>query len=395
MESVQFVVVGCGPAGGVAAREAARAGIETLVLEKDPVVGARRVCAAGLRPDFLAEFDLPRSIVHCDPMTIAMYTPARRHTLRFGPMHTTTREELDGTIADLARSEGAQIRTNALFRGLRSEGETTIVEYADTRSGSRRAVRAQHVFLAPGSVARLEDDPRFAYSRWEAGLVTCLQYRLYLERPARATAYETLEMYYYRGLCGRPVMGWMFPKRDHLTVGLGITAKISGAELRCELDSFVKTVEARLFPNVPYRVRVEGNLLYGGAPRPRIATDRVMVGGTAAGMVDATTGEGIYEAASSGRIAAAAVADTVRGRRRSAGRRYEREVKSGFYGRLRDRYLLMNFLERKPRRFDALFGQVAANARFAALIQRDRDNYTLREWAYLYSQMALFTLRAV
>ena len=235
----------------------------------------------------------------------------------------------------------------------------------------------------------------FAYPRWEAGLVTCLQYRLYLERAARATAYETLEMYYYRGLCGRPVMGWMFPKRDHLTVGLGITAKISGAELRRELDSFVKTIEARLFPNVPYRVRVEGNLLYGGAPRPRIATDRVMVGGTAAGMVDATTGEGIYEAASSGRIAAAAVADTARGRRRSAGRRYEREVKSGFYGRLRDRYLLMNFLERKPQRFDALFGQISDNARFAALIQRDRDNYTLREWAYLYSQMALFTLRAV
>ena len=50
MEEVEFLVVGCGPAGGIAAREAARSGVETLVLERDPVVGERRVCAAGLRP---------------------------------------------------------------------------------------------------------------------------------------------------------------------------------------------------------------------------------------------------------------------------------------------------------------------------------------------------------
>jgi flavin-dependent dehydrogenase len=46
MQEVDFVVVGCGPAGGTAAREAARSGVETLVLERDPVIGAKRVCAA-------------------------------------------------------------------------------------------------------------------------------------------------------------------------------------------------------------------------------------------------------------------------------------------------------------------------------------------------------------
>ncbi|MGD1067708.1 MAG: FAD-dependent oxidoreductase, partial [Vulcanimicrobiaceae bacterium] len=46
MESTEFLVVGCGPAGGIAAREAARRGVETLVLERDPEVGVKRVCAA-------------------------------------------------------------------------------------------------------------------------------------------------------------------------------------------------------------------------------------------------------------------------------------------------------------------------------------------------------------
>ncbi|MDQ2907987.1 MAG: FAD-dependent oxidoreductase, partial [Candidatus Eremiobacteraeota bacterium] len=41
MQEAEFVVVGCGPAGGVAAREAARAGVETVVLERDPIVGPK------------------------------------------------------------------------------------------------------------------------------------------------------------------------------------------------------------------------------------------------------------------------------------------------------------------------------------------------------------------
>jgi flavin-dependent dehydrogenase len=104
MEDVEFLVVGCGPAGGTAAR----AGIETLVLERDAVVGAKRVCAAGLRPGVCEEFSLPRSIVHCDTPTIALHSDnGRRYDFPVGPAHTTTREELDGAIGELARGESA------------------------------------------------------------------------------------------------------------------------------------------------------------------------------------------------------------------------------------------------------------------------------------------------
>jgi flavin-dependent dehydrogenase len=396
MQEVEFLVVGCGPAGGTAAREAARSGVETLVLERDPVVGTKRVCAAGLRPGFCDDFNLPRSIVHCDTPTLTMRgLSGKPYVFDVGTAHTTTREELDGTIAALARSEGAQIVTSTLYRGYVRDGDRTVVEYADLTSGERKKVRAKSVLLAQGSSARFERGTTLDYDEWQAGLITCYQYRVYLERPAIDETYAMLEMHYYLTESGRNVIAWMFPKRDHLSIGLGVAGKCSGKELRAELDAFLPTVAERLFPGVGYTIREEGNLLYGGAPRPHISDGDVMVAGTAAGLVDATTGEGIHEAATSGRLAAAAVVAAKRGRTNAPAQQYERDLKGVFYGRLRHRHKLMTFLERRPMRFDVLFEHLARTPRFASMLQRDRNDYSLGEWVYLYAQAALFSVRAL
>jgi len=396
METTELLIVGCGPAVATAAREAARAGVETLVLERDTVVGRKRVCAAGLRPGFCETFDVPRAIVHCDTPRLAFFDAAGgEYEVAFGPGHTTTREELDSTLAELATREGAAVRTQSLFRTIRRDGGRFVAEYADLARGARRSVTAHHVFLAPGATARLEEPSfgRVAMADWRDGLLTTLQYRVYLEDRAAAIAYRTLELHYYTACDGRQIVGWMFPKRDHLAIGLGVMGKIRADALRAELDSFTERVRARLYPHAGVRaVKTEGHLLYGGMPRPNVSDDGLLVGGTAAGLVDATNGEGIFEAAMSGRFAADAVVHARRhGEHASA--RYASLVSTRFRRRLLHRVQIMHYLERHPSRFARLFEQLARTPRLAEVLLKEDCERTMSDRFYLYLQALYFGLR--
>jgi geranylgeranyl reductase len=296
-------------------------------------------------------------------------------------------------MARLAADAGAEIRTQALFRSVDFSGGRAVVEYADLDSGRRRTVRGRHVFFASGATSRFESPVfgRLAMQRWSDGLMTTLQHRVYLTRPALPIAYQTLEMHYYTGSDGRQIIGWMFPKRDHLAIGLGVLGKVGGARLRVELESLVRRICLRLRADVR-EIKQEGSLLYGGTPRSEFGDGSLLVGGTAAGLVDATNGEGIFEAAMSGRIAADCVV-----RERSGGElaatRFARLLRRRFSRRLKHRVTLMRYLEQRPRRFRLLFEQLARTPRLAAVLQTEDHERTMTDRLYLYTQALQFGMR--
>ena len=104
--------------------------------------------------------------------------------------------------------------------------------------------------------------------------------------------------------------GWVFPKYDHVAVGTGTVinktaikqyqqATRDRAGVKCAGGSIIR-VEAHPIPE---------------HPRPRRCANRVALVGDAAGYVTKCSGEGIYFAAKSGRMAAEAIVEGTEGGR--------------------------------------------------------------------------------
>merc|ERR1712054_491399 len=96
--------------------------------------------------------------------------------------------------------------------------------------------------------------------------------------------------------------GWVFPKYDHVAVGTGTVVNKTSikqyqaairdrSQSKCEGGKIIR-VEAHPIPE---------------HPRPNRCKDRVALVGDAAGYVTKCSGEGIYFAAKSGRMAAQAI----------------------------------------------------------------------------------------
>lgn len=103
--------------------------------------------------------------------------------------------------------------------------------------------------------------------------------------------------------------GWIFPKGDHLSVGIGsFTRQVKG--LRRYFDTFCHGLGLE----VPANLRCRGAVIpAAGGQGGVFHTQRALLVGDAAGLVDPFSGEGIYYALRSGRLAAEVISSVTGG----------------------------------------------------------------------------------
>lgn len=114
--------------------------------------------------------------------------------------------------------------------------------------------------------------------------------------------YEELAEMYVGDDISPDFYGWVFPKYDHVGVGTGTVINKAG------IKKYQNAIRARAAD------RLEGGTLLKVEahpipehPRPRRVVGKVALVGDAAGYVTKCSGEGIYFAAKSGRMAAEAI----------------------------------------------------------------------------------------
>jgi geranylgeranyl reductase family protein len=293
MERFDVLVVGAGPSGSATAIHLARAGASVLLVDK-----ARfprdKPCGGGLTGRALRHVpcDVEPVVEHVvDRMVVRVaYGPkvARRSPQPL--IRMTQRRRLDLHLAKEAALAGA------VFRDGVAVGELAIGDAEIEAQFEGEPVRASYLVGADGAngvVARA--------AGLGEGIVrgVALEGNVSWSDLVRAPYDETawVEIGVVPG-----GYGWVFPKGDHANLGVGGWMS-EGPKLRAQLDRLVRVHGAD-----PSRLEeVRGHRLPMRKLGAAAARGRVLLVGDAAGLVDPLSGDGIYEAFVSAKLAAEAI----------------------------------------------------------------------------------------
>jgi geranylgeranyl reductase family protein len=293
MERFDVLVVGAGPAGSATAMHLARGGANVLLADR-----ARfprdKPCGGGLTGRALrhAPCDVSPVVEHVVDCMVLRLGYRRRFARRSDPplIEMTQRRRLDAHLAEQAAGVGVDLRDGVRVEGLTFEASRVTARVEGATIAASFLVGADG---ANGIVARA------------AGLGDGIVCGVALEGNA---AWGTLDPVPYEGTAWVELgvvpggYGWVFPKGDHGNVGVGGWLA-EGPKLRAHLDRL-----SRLHCVDPDKLSdIRGHRLPMrrlGAPPSR---GRVLLVGDAAGLVDPLSGDGIYEAWVSARLAADAI----------------------------------------------------------------------------------------
>ena len=361
-----LVVVGGGPAGATAAHDAARAGLQVLLIDRE---GRTKPCGGAIPPRLMRDFDIPESVLVARARCARMVSPSNRIVdipIEGGYVGLVDREQFDPWLRRRAQEAGAQ-RLTGLFEAVEPRTADGWRPVRFRRDGAPETVLARCVVGADGARSAVA---RQCVPGAERGRFVFAYHEILRTADAGTPIDPQRCDIYYRGSLSPDFYGWIFPHGPTLSVGTGSADK--GFSLRAAVG---RLREASGLQHA-HTVRREG------APIPLKPLPRwddgqgVVLAGDAAGVVAPASGEGIYYAMLGGRLAAEAAVDFVRTGRpaalATARRRFMRE-----HGRV---FWILGLMQAFWYRNDRL------RERFVSIC-RDRDVQQLTFDAYMNKRL--------
>lgn len=274
-------VIGAGPAGLLAARRCAEAGLDVSVLEEHPAVGSPVHCTGVISLETAALAKIPDEIVLKRLTHARLISPGgaccdlRWHGEGSEEILVIDRGAFDRELAEQAAAAGALIETGARVDGL------AVADDGVSLTVGTRTVRARAVILACGVSYRFQ-------RQLGLGLPGRVAHTAQIEVDAEAA--DMVELHLGRDVAPDGFL-WTVPISRGERPGLKIGALTRGDAGVC-LDRFLgrPEVRARLAsrPGRPIR------RLLPLQPIAKTYADRLLVVGDAGGFTKPTTGGGIF-----------------------------------------------------------------------------------------------------
>lgn len=301
-EKYDVLVIGSGPAGALAAKTAALAGLSACIIEKRPAVGTPVRCAEGIGKEALAEFLAP------DPRWIsaemsgaevvapdgtAMKLTSQMAGAKVG--YILERKIFDRELVKQAAIAGADVavKTRA-YAPVMENGYVrgALVEH----NGTKTKIEAGVTIAADGVESK--------FARW-CGIDTTVPLREMMSSAqflmTNLAVDPTVTVFYLGNEVAPEGYLWIFPKGNGMAnVGIGISGRKSGDGHRAidYLNRFV----AKHHPGG----KIIESIVAGVSvcrPLETTVSNGLMIAGDAARVVDPLTGGGIYNAMLTGKMA--------------------------------------------------------------------------------------------
>ena len=295
MKEYDIIVVGAGPAGIPAAEAAARYGAETLLLEKNEIIMAKKPCGEATSLNTFRDMKIkPKPYIVIHKVMPRVFAPDGRYIdVTNAPTYSINKTMYLQELALKAAEAGVKIKVREEFECLSKKDNRYVIKTSKEIYSTRVLIGADGYNSSVAHCLGIKE---------KSEPITTL---IYLMVNVKLKDYESARFYLGRNVAPRGY-AWIFPKGEKIAeVGVGVR----GGVAKTYLDKFVNDHGDELG---------QAQIIdYRGAPVPigglinKNYGDGFILVGDAAGTVIPLTGAGIHSSGVAGRVAGEVAAKAV------------------------------------------------------------------------------------
>lgn len=307
-------VVGAGPAGSTTAKFLSEKGFKTLLIDKEQFP-RDKPCGGGLPLRVLQRFPyvVDDNIIEAYSSSGTVFSPSLKNQIDICKdrpiISTILRKKFDYELLNFAQNAGAVFQQQTPVDSVEISDEK-----AQVKLHQGPTIDTEIVVGADGVNSVIAKTTGLQKIGAEKGV--CLLQEFEVDEKIMDEYFTPSRHCYihsrFKSIGG---YGWVFPKKQHLNVGFGIVQALKNLEqkpniLKCYQSYFSFLKESNLIPQDLKKTKIKGGAL-PTHPLEKTYGRRLLLVGDAAGFINPLSGEGIYYAMASGKIAAELITEAL------------------------------------------------------------------------------------